>query len=309
MARGVKAGLFAMVDDGFITNFCLVPAQAFYDTEVAVCDILENIGQEITQLLKDKQDDIIALDFYGNHMPYDYLLWILYPLACKHFESLAHDKVYAGKRAGSRGKEFKIAGTFIMPDEDLVTQDEPLKQVGWRSTETSIESTRGTITLVNCFDHSPFPQGRRNGIVNADNIETIFTIIEHNHDEDRLKLSNDEAEHVMFLRYMGIVVKDGGDLKVTIPVISYEIEEQILHCINDMIAPLVEKYVDRIIKVADNHILPHIREGLFEEYVNSMLADFCNPLANVLYWAMYFGETLAMPRDYDMTGTALYLKK
>ena len=307
LADSVEEGTLKKVaGDAYLTDFCVMPAQAFYDAECRINEIYENIGQEITDVLEEKKAAIWAHDFYGNQLPYSYLLWILYVFACDRFKHLADEKnrqIWQDKIPGDNGKNYRLAGTFMLPGEEIVQQEDPLNQVSWSRQLTYFESDKGRMVFVNCFDYPPFKDGERNGLVNAKNVPLLFKLIESG---GEYRLSRDEAEHVAFLRHYGIIIKEEGLLKVNIPVITHECEAQIQRCLDDLLKPLVDKYFDSVTGAADTFIRPHIREDLLEEYINDVLSDLYNPQGYVLFWAMYIGETLDMV--FDRSGAALYLK-
>jgi len=311
MTRAAKDGsLKQSTHDAYLTDFCVIPAQAYYDAECHICDVFEHIGQEITMILEQKKDIILAQDFYGNTFPYPYLLWILYVFACNRFGQLANDKNrshWQDKIPCDNGKNYRLTGIFTMPDEEVIEREDPIKQVTWSNRHIYFESGNSQMEFVNYFDYPPFPQEERNGLVNAKNVPLLLKLIESDEDYSP-SLTRDEAEHVAFLRHKGIVIKQDGVLKINIPVMSHDCEEQILRILDDLIRPLVDKYVGSITKVAEDFIRPHIRADLLEEYVNTVQSDLYNPLEYVLYWAMYIGETLDMPREFEHSAAGLYLK-
>ena len=84
----------------YLTDICIIPAQASYEANYQASEIYSNIGEEITEVLQKKKDSILAFDFYGNKFEYDYLLWILYVFACSQFNDMAlgkNEKNWEGK--------------------------------------------------------------------------------------------------------------------------------------------------------------------------------------------------------------------
>ncbi|NLY98262.1 MAG: hypothetical protein GX082_12715 [Clostridiaceae bacterium] len=54
-------------------------------------------------------------------------------------------------------------------------------------------------------------------------------------------------------------------------------------------------------------MLPHIREDLFEEYVNFILSISFSSINRVFYYGMYEGKTPAIPEDYNRSAAGICL--
>lgn len=66
----------------YLTDFLILPRQLAVDFYHERGKLLKEFGRELTEILYASEKDIRAFDFYGNDMPYDYLLYLLYYWAC-----------------------------------------------------------------------------------------------------------------------------------------------------------------------------------------------------------------------------------
>jgi hypothetical protein len=66
---------------------------------------------------------------------------------------------------------------------------------------------------------------------------------------------------------------------------------------------------NKISRMADETILPFIREDLMEEYAHWIMWRFFWPQPYVYYWALHEGKTLSIPDDYSKSAAGDYLKK
>jgi len=290
----------------YLTDICILPAQANYDASCQISEIYSSFGQELTEILEKKKESILALDFYGNKFDYNYLSWILYVFACARFQDMAlekNEKNWEGKVPKSNGKDYRFAGSFTLPDEKINT-GKKIKSVGWSNLHEHFENEKvGKITYVNLFQAEPFSD--RDNLINASNDSLLFKLIDT---DGAAELNGLEKEQAAYFISNGIIIKDSDKLKVHIPVMTYECDDRIRHCFSDLLQPLVEKYVGEITAMADKIIRPLIREDLLEEYAHWLMAGYFFPVSYVLYWAMYEGKTLAMPDDFSKSAAGLYLK-
>jgi RNA polymerase sigma factor (sigma-70 family) len=288
-----------------LTDFCVIPRQPHHDANYEIGEIYAQFGAEITAIIEAKRDSISAMGFYGNDFDFRYLLWILYVFACDRFHVMAlaaNEARWAGRVAKDNGKDYRIAGTFTMPDE--VIEKRNVKSVSWSNLHDSFEnSDYGRVCYVNFFQHKPF--ANRDRMINASNAPLLFKLIETGGEHS---LNETETEQAAFFISKGVIVKDGGKLKVNIPVMTFETDDKIRMLFTDLLEPLVEKYVDAVNAVCDKFILPHIRGDLMEEYAHWMLGGYFFPIMYVFWWAMKEGNTLAIPEDYAKSAAVLYLK-
>ena len=291
----------------YLTDFCILPYQARYEASYQIGEIYSELGKEITEVIEKKKDSILAFDFYGNKFDWDYLLWILYVFACSRFLGMAiekNEKNWEGKVSKDNGKDYRIAGSFTLPNEKIVLHDKPMKSVGWSNLHEHFENEKhGKITYVNFFQHDPF--SNRDGLINASNDSILFKLIES---DGIAELNEIEKEQAAYFISKGVIIKDGDKLKVNIPVMTYECDDKIRLWLSDLLQPIVDKYVDDVCAAADKIIRPLIREDLLEEYAHWILGGYFFPLPYVFYWAMYEGKTLAIPEDYSASAAGLYLK-
>lgn len=290
----------------YLTDFCVLPAQASYDANLKISEIYADIGKEITDILYAKKDTLLSLDFYGKQFDYDYLLWILYVFALDRFSEMAlakNEANWEGKVPPNNGKDYRIAASFTQAGEKI-NSPVKIKQAGWSNLHEAFENDKyGKIWYVNFFQTFPF--SNRDGLVNAGNAALLFKIIETGGD---LELNEIETEQAALFISKGIVVKDGGRLKTNIPVMTNKCDERMRSCLEDDLRPLVDKYVGAVTKAAEKIILPHIREDLLEEYAHWILQGYFCPIGYVFYWAIYEGKTLAVPDDYSRSAAGLHMR-
>ena len=69
--------------------------------------------------------------------------------------------------------------------------------------------------------------------------------------------------------------------------------------------------MNAISALADRMIMPHVREDLLSEYVESFMLSSFWMLSSVLYYAIHEGKTLALPEDYERSAasTVIYYNK
>lgn len=289
----------------YLTDICIIPAQANCDANYQAGEIYANLGAEMTEILEKKKDTILSFDFYGNKFDYNYLLWILYVFACSRFSDMALEKneqKWEGKIPKDNGKDYRFAGSFALPDEKIDMK--PLKQVGWSNLHDGFENEKyGIITYANLFHAEPFSD--RDGLINASNDTLLFKLIESG---GNIELNEIEKEQAAYFTSKGVIIKDGGKLKVNIPVMTAECVGKIHCCLEDLLQPLVDKYVDDINAMADKILRPLIRDDLLEEYAHWILAMFFYPIGRIFHYAMYECGTLAIPADYAQSAAGLYLQ-
>jgi hypothetical protein len=61
--------------------------------------------------------------------------------------------------------------------------------------------------------------------------------------------------------------------------------------------------------MADELVLPYIRDDLMEEYAHQMLGSYFWILPYALYWAVHEGKTLTIPDDYTKSAAGILLKQ
>ena len=85
-------------------------------------------------------------------------------------------------------------------------------------------------------------------------------------------LTDVEQEQAAKLIEKGYLQKKGTGLFLTMPVIEYKIKKEMESIFERVTVDMSKKYVQSVTKLGDRILLPHIREDLFEEYVNFILS-------------------------------------
>ncbi len=287
----------------YITDFVILPAQASADYNYEHSRIFANIGAEVTEAIKSVEDKIRAIGFYGSEFDFSYLLWILYVHACS---ALSKDMlgIYRGKWAGKvpdgNGKDYRINGTVTMPDEQIVYRE--LKEASWSNLHKHFKtSDYSRICHANLFQAQPF--GERDFIITDENADMVMKL----YDNPGYPLTRNQEEQAAALVRLGYLRRDGSSLRLTMPVMTWEQQQEIIEILAAPLHPLAIKYVEAVSELSDRMLLPLIREDLLEEYVNRIMMLNFWPLGYVLYYGMNDGGTLAIPQDYAASAAGIEL--
>ena len=303
----------------YLTDFCVIPEQVKLSAEYGAGEIYSSIGAEINEVLNKRKDFILSLDFHGNAFGYDYLLWLLYIFVSRKYNDMALKQnaknwegkitVYSGDDEFilQNGKNYRLAASFTLPEE-TVNRDKKIKSSYESNNRWEIfeHSKYGKVDYVNFFVTSPFSNRDSINMVNGSNAPLVFKLIDGG---GIAELNEVEDEQAAYLISKGAIVKDGEKLVVMIPFITRECEGKITAGCEDLLQPLVEKYTDKISRMADEIILPYIRDDLMEEYAHWILSGFFWPQPYVYHWALNEGKTLAVPDDYSKSAAGVYLRK
>ncbi len=288
----------------YITDFIIIPESVFRDHFYAKDELLKDIGKELTDILYASEKDIRAMDFYGNDMPYDYLLWELYCFACWGLNVHMWEcycEQYQGNFPTRKKRDWELDGRVQFADE-TVDYSKPYRQVSWSNIHNHFAV--GGYKLVeygNHFQAPPFPN--RDFHINHANIRTIMKIFENANGT----LDEHEQMQAAELMEKGFIEKRGGGLYLTLPVMHYNVRNQIVSYLKQVTAPLAEKYMKKLVEMTDAMILPHIRGDLMAEYANRYMETAFFTVNSVFYYAMHEGKTLAIPEDYNRSAAAMVL--
>ena len=302
----------------YLADFCVIPEQVKYNADYAASEIYSAIGAEITEVLNKKKEFILSLDFHGNKFDYGYLLWLLYIFVCFKYQDMTLKQnaknwegkitVYNGNDDSllPNGKDYRLAASFTLPDE-TINRDKKIKSFTSNNMWEIFEHNKyGMVNYINYFRDSPFSDRDSFNMVNGSNAPLVFKLIDNN---GIAELNEIEQEQAANLISKGVIVKDGERLNIMIPFMTAECEGKIADCCEELLQPLVEKYTDKISRMADEIILPYIRDDLMEEYAHWIMAGFFNPQPYIYYWALNEGKTLAIPDDYSKSAAGVYLRK
>ncbi len=285
----------------YITDFIIIPEAVFHDYFYERDALLRDIGKEVTDILYASEKDIRAMDFYGNDMPYDYLLWELYYYAAWTLEYCMSERYraqYKGELPKQKKKDWDLDGRVQFADE-VVDYTKPYYQVSWSNIHNHFAV--GGYKMVeygNHFQHTPFP--RRDFHINEVNIRTVMKIFEN------ANVSLDEHEQMQAAELVekGFLENRGEGLYLTMPVMTLDTRTKILQYLSEALAPLAEKYGGALTALTNRMILPHIRKDLMAEYAGRYMQTAFFTVDSVLYYGMYEGKTLAIPKDYNRSAAA-----
>ncbi len=242
-------------------------------------------------------------------------MWLGYIAASSKLSALMVEEfakiknVPSGNGLGQNGKDYRYMGFVTFPDERIKYPSEP-SSVSWSNLHMNFRTTEyRQITYANLFDEQPFASPERNNILNRDNISLFMQLA-----RDPKRPLN-ELEEIMCADLIaeGFLEKRDG-LYPTLPIIEYSTLGQLEELIRASVRPIAEKYTSPIAALGDRMILPHIRSGLYEEYVNWVMRNAFFPLGYVLRKAMYDSPDeykLELPKDPLRTSlaAAVYFKR
>ncbi len=288
----------------YITDFVIIPETVYRDYFYAKDELLREIGKELTDLLYASEKDIRAMDFYGNDMLYDYLLWSFYyyaNLALTESMMQCYKENHQGEFPKQKEKDWDLDGRVQFADEN-VDYSQPYHSISWSNIHNGFAvGGYKRVMYGNHFQAPPFPS--RDFHIHQANIRTVMKIFEN----PNVALDEHEQMQAAELIEKGYLEKRGEGLYLTILVMHEDVRDQILSYFKQTLTPLAEKYTKYLIALTDKMILPHIRKDLMAEYTNRYMRQAFFVLNFVLYYAMYEGKTLAIPADYNRSAAAVAL--
>ncbi len=305
----LKSGFLTERGKGkYITDFIIIPETVYHDYFYARDELLRDFGRELTEILCAAERDIRAMDFYGNDMPYDYLLWELYYFACWALGERMREcyrREYKGEFPARKKRDWELDGRVLFADE-TVNYSKPHHQVSWSNIHNgfAVGGYKG-VQYGNHFQAEPFPN--RDFHINHANIRTIMKIFEN----PNVTLDEHEQMQTAELIEKGYAEKRGEGIYLTMPVMTVDARDEICVYLGKALTPLAEKYTKLLSALCDRMILPHVREDLLSEYANRYMSNAFFTVNFAFYYGMHEGKTLAIPEDYNRSaaGTVLYYRK
>jgi len=291
----------------YLTDFCILPESVHAEFKYELSQIYKDIGKEMTDAIYSVEKEIRSLDFYGNQFAFPYLLWVLYTYGCNVLSNQMlkmYEEKWKGKIPENNGKDYRYAGTVSFPEEKINYRE--IKAVQWSNLHNSFQTAEYShIMYANLFEHAPFPD--RDSVIYGGNINLVMKL----YTNPSVSLTPVEEEQAAFLISKGYLMKKDNRYYLTLPVMSYECKEKIHEILGKAVQPLAEKYIDSVSDLGDRMLLPIIRKDLIEEYVHWIMQGNFWALPFVLYYGMYEGKTLEIPKDYSQSAaaTAIYFSK
>lgn len=290
----------------YIIDFCLIPAQIDADARYEISLAYKDIGREITALIKQNELKIRNIDFYGADMPFGELLWFLYyvfavALQC-NMDSL-NERFWEGKVPKNNGKDYRLAGTLRMPDENIVNRQSSVPCALWSNYHHSFMTSRySEVIFGNIFTIEPF--GDRSNVITDSNIDLFMRIF----DDPFLKLTENEKFNASNLVKSGFIKEKDGGLYPAMPVLDWRKFMEIRTLAQELTVDIAKKYHDIINEISNRILLPVIRKDLLEEYAHLILSQNFFPITYFYGYGINNPESgLALPDDYNNTPFATYM--
>ncbi len=291
----------------YIIDFCILPLQASIDNSYEISLVYKDLGREMTELIKSKEQELRAIDFYGNDMPFGELLWFLYYIYCdamkQDMEEL-NSHLWEGRVAKNNGKNYRIAGTVRFPDEDIEYKDSGVPCVTWSNIHSDYMTSKYRwMQYGNIFEYKPF--GYRNGILDESTADIFMRIF----DEPALELTENEKFRAAGFVKSGFLKEKDGALYPTMPIMPRETYDKLIKLARVHVLELAKKYCDSINEISTRILLPHIRKDLLEEYAHWILLGNFFTIGYLYGYAMNNPKEsgLTLPTDYENTALATYI--
>ncbi len=289
----------------YLADFCIFPAQLYADYWYEQSRVFQDVGAVVTDAILACENQIRALDFYGNRFDYNYLMWLLYVYAATAMSRdmlTLYRKKWEGKVPGGNGKDYRMTGIVTFPDETVQARD--CQSVGWSNLHMHYQTSGYRhICYANLFQAPPFPN--RDHIFSDFNMDLVMRLYE----DPQLALSPVQEEQAAVLIQKGYLQRTDGGLFLTMPVMGQTVKSEMERILGDALHREAVRYAEKVGELSDRMLLPHVRKDLLEDYVNWVMEGNFFPIGYILYDAMYGSKTLAIPADYDASaaGTCLYI--
>lgn len=309
--------LICPAKEKYLSNCCVFPKQAYMEAKVYANKAFHEKGfpEKITEKLFAVKDKITALDFYGNHFDYGYLMWLLYAEAEDIFGAVGRDEhleKYKGKYADD-GREYQLTVEYILPDESFDGSLKELKSVGWSCLHQNFNTAdHGYVAFVNDYEMEPFPNdGRRpedwrrgrDRWIDGNNISLLIDLAEN----PSKKLTKYEEEKAADFLKNGLLKKEGERLIVQLPVFSRAIHDEMRGIIRSEIEGLAREYADIIGGDVEKRLMPYVRKDMMSNFLHWDMRMFFQ-ITGALF-CHGWDKHLAQPEDYSRSAAGLYLMK
>jgi hypothetical protein len=297
----------------YLTDFCMMPAQALYDARAAVAKIYENIGAEITAAIEQKKDELLAFEFYGKGFDWNYLLWYFYFIAKQRLQYTMGEKNKANwldkmPQELNNRPNFRAAAAYTLPEETEPTN--PLHTFPYGGENgggtchyhyhSEPDPVYGRMAMTDLMG-APFPSEW----YFPSNPPLMVRVAESGGTYQ--PVNETESEHIKKMQTLGFVRESDG--KFLVPIIARQTWSGMHSCLDEATAPLADKYLSHVNDALEKTIRPHIREELMGEYAYYLIPRFYNTAPYLFQWATEVGKTLYIPTDYstDMVGMVLFI--
>ena len=315
----LKADLLVSNAKGkYQANWCVFPRKALISAQLHACNVFHNngFGERITEKLLGLKERITALDFYGNHFDYRYLMWLLYVQAgyvMGHFGGKHYRCKYDEKYPKEAERTYGLTMHYVLPDENCdYSALKNLREIEWSCLEQGFHTAKyGTVLYHNDFCYSPFPsdsvddisnfRAGRDRWVDGENISLLVELAET---PDK-KLSAFEKEKAADFLKNGLLKKDGHKLVVQLPIMKIDVHSKIWCLLRDELTQLAQEYTDLVSTGVEEILLPYVRKDLMSNFIHWDMSRFFDPKNALFYYG--WDKHLAHPEDYSTSAAGLYI--
>lgn len=311
--------LISPVKGKFLANCCVFPKEAYLHAKVYANQIFHDSGfaEKITETIAALQDQITALDFYGNHFDYSYLMWILCVAASNSFGIASKEHylaTYRGKLADEAERQFRLTMQYVLPDECFDGSIwENLRECNWSGLHQNFTTSEyGYLTFVNDYEMNPFPdepvdnnswRRGRDSWVDGNNISLLVSLSREPHKT----LSVHEEAIAADLLKNGLLKKTTNGLIVQLPIMKRDIYDKICETLYHALQSLAEEFADLVSEGVEQILLPYVRKDLMRNFVHWDMLMFFQPTGALFYHC--WNDCLAQPDDYNTSAAGLYILK
>ncbi len=300
----------------YLSNCCVFPKQTYMETKVYANKVFHYGGfpEKINERLFAVKDKITALDFYGNHFDYRYLMWLLYAAAEDSFGTIGRNeylKKYNGKYPDD-GRKYQLTVLYILPDESFDgSVFNEIKSVHWSCLHQYFDTAdHGHAGFVNDFEAPPFPNGDRrpddckqgrDRWVDGNNISLLIDLAKN----PAKRLTEYEEEKAADFLKKGLLEKKGDELAVQMPIFSTAVQNEFFEIIRTAIEDLAKEYAEAVGSEVEKRLMPYVRKDMTSNFLHWDMRMFFKILG-CLYWYGW-DKHLALPEDYNRSAAGLYL--
>lgn len=311
--------LIQPVKNKYLSCCCVFPKQPYINANYKAYKNLLDISlpEKICKAVKGVENELMALDFYGKDLGFDYLCWEFLIRAGNLVGELATEyycQKYEDKYPDEPERTFRMTVKYLLPDEesDYSMYTEKWKGLNWSNLSQGFKTAEhGYVRYINDFEYDPFPnkwdgksveQGRDKWI-DGNNISLLIDLAEN----PKKILNKYEEEMAAEFLSQGILTKCDNGLKVMLPIFTEKISGEINDIIRKAIQPIAEETAEVIGADIEKILLPYVRKDLMSNFIHWDMRMFFQPINVVMYYALYESDYLSKPDDFERSAAGLLL--
>jgi len=319
-----KLNLMKKIDLEYSTNFPVFHQYACEKVRLIKNKVLWDLRfpQRLHEMIMNKKEEILALDFYGNQFSINYLNWFLYAVqsrlifkkltsyytASKIDEIILGSEDFSGKYNSSQMMRYRFA------DETPVQspEDKTIKFYSYFANDI------GDIIFYNYADFEPFPVSfdkntsifslhkGRGSYLNRENIFAYMKLVE----DPEFGFSDDGKKYAEEFIKSGVAVLENGKYKPMIPVFTQEVYDQLENLFSKDLNPFVQEIIDNIGTKAEEILLPklHNDKERINQFYAYFFARFLTPINEQIWYGMN-ESGFEIPADYGKSVAGIFLIK